>query len=134
MDYHRVTKLDKGITTKDGAFIRFEAHTKSGEIIGLEMSTKNIGGFITFLAGLSQFAGRRKEPIQVRLEIQAGEYQGTLMDPIYVGFAQRRTEQEKVLAFHMGAFSLGFSLDANALASLRAAIDQILPKGPTLVH
>ena len=134
MDYHRVTNLHKGITSKDGAFIRFEVHTKSGEVIGLEMSTKKIGGFITFLVGLSQFAGRRKEPIEVRLELQAGEYQGPLMDPIYVGFAQGRTEQEKILAFHMGTFSLGFSLDANALSPLRAAIDRILPKGPTLAH
>lgn len=134
MDYHQVTKLDKGITTKDGALIRFEAHTMSGEIIGLEMPTKNIGDFIAFLVGFSQFAGRRKEPSQVRAELEAGEYQGALMDPIHVGFAQGRTEQEKILAFHMGAFSLGFSLDANALAPLRAAIDQILPKGPTPAH
>ncbi len=134
MDYHQVTKLDKGITTRDGSLIRFEAHTMSGEIIGLEMPTKNIGDFISFLVGLSQFVGRRKEPSQVRTEIEAGDYQGTLMDPIHVGFAQGRTEQEKVLAFHMGAFSLGFSLDANALAPLRAAIDQILPKGPTPAH
>ena len=134
MHYHQVTKLDKGITTRDGAFIRFEAHTMSGEIIGLEMPTKNIGDFIAFLAGLSQFVARRKEPSQVRAELEAGEYQGALMDPIHVGFAQGRTEQEKILAFHMGAFSLGFSLDANALAPLRAAIDQILPKGPTPYH
>ena len=134
MDYHQVAKLDKGITTKDGDLIRFEAHTISGEVIGLEMPTKNIGDFITFLAGLSQFAGRRKDPVQVRSELEAGEYQGALMDPIHVGFAQGRTQQEKVLAFHMGAFSLGFSLDANALAPLRAAIDQILPKGPTPFH
>ncbi len=134
MDYHQVTKLDKGITTKDGALIRFEAHIISGEVIGLEMPTKNIGDFIAFLAGLSQFAGRRKEPSQVQAELEAGEYQGALMDPIRVGFAQGRTQQEKVLAFHMGAFSLGFSLDANALAPLRAAIDQILPTGPTPAH
>lgn len=134
MDYHQVAKLDKGITTEDGALIRFEAHIISGEVIGLEMPTKNIGDFIAFLAGLSQFAGRRKKPTQVRSELEAGEYQGALMDPIYVGFAQGRTQQEKVLAFHMGAFSLGFSLDANALAPLRAAIDQILPKGPTPYH
>lgn len=134
MDYHQVTKLDKGITTKDGTLIRFEAHIMSGGVIGLEMPTKNIGDFIAFLAGLSQFVGRRKEPSQVRAELEAGKYQGALMDPIHVGFAQGRTEQEKILAFHMGAFSLGFSLDANALAPLRAAIDQILPKGPTPVH
>ena len=134
MDYHQVTKLGKGITTKDGALIRFEAHTTSGGVIGLEMPTKNIGDFIAFLAGLSQFAGRRKEPSQVRSELEAGEYQGPLMDPIRIGVAQGRTRQEKVLAFHMGAFSLGFSLDANALAPLRAEIDQILPKGPTPAH
>ena len=134
MDYHQVAKLDKGITTKDGALIRFEAHTISGEVIGLEMPTKIIGDFIAFLAGLSQFAGRRKDSVQMRSELEAGEYQGALMDPIYVGFAQGRTQQEKILAFHMGAFSLGFSLDANALAPLRAAIDQILPKGPTPGH
>ncbi len=134
MDYHQVTELDKGITTKDGALIRFESHTKSGEVIGLEMPTKNLGDFIAFLAGLSQFTGRRKEPSQVRSELEAGEYQGALMDPIAVGFAQGRTQQEKVLAFDLGTFSLGFSLDANALSPLRAAIDQILPKGPTPAH
>ncbi len=131
MDYHQVEKLDRGITTEDGAFIHFEVHTKSGEVIGLEMSTKRIGGFIAFLAGLSQFAGRRKEPIQVRAELEAGEYQGALMNPTHVGFAQGRTQQEKILKFHMGTFSLGFSLDANAIAPLRAAIDQILPEKPT---
>ncbi len=98
------------------------------------MPTKNIGDFIAFLAGLSQFAGRRKDPVQVRSELEAGEYQGALMDPTHVGFAQGRTQQEKILAFHMGAFSLGFSLDANALAPLRAAIDQILPRGSTPYH
>ena len=134
MDYHQVTKLVQGSTTKDGAHIRFEVHTMSGGIIRLEMPTKDIGDFIAFLAGLSQFAGRRKEPSQVQSELEAGEYQGTLMDPIRVGFAHGRTQQEKILAFHMGAFSLGFSLDANAVAPLRAAIDQILPKGPTLAH
>ncbi len=134
MDYHQVAKLDKGITTKDGELIRFEAHTESGKVIGLEMPTRNIGDFIAFLAGLSQFAGRRKDPTQVRSELESGVYQGALMDPVGVGFAQGRTQQEKILAFHMGAFSLGFSLDANALAPLRAAIDQILPKGPTLAH
>ena len=134
MDYHQVTKLGKGITTKDGSLIRFEAHTRSGKVIGLEMPTKNIGDFIAFLAGLSQSAEQRKQSSQVWPELKVGEYQGTLMDPIHVGFAQGRTEQEKILAFHMGAFSLGFSLDANALAPLRAAIDQILPKGPTLAH
>ncbi len=134
MDYHQVTKLDKGITTRDGNLIRFEAHTKSGNVIGLEMPTTNIGDFISFLAGLSQFAGRRKEPSQMWTGLEAGEYQGTLMDPIRVGFAQGRTQQEKVLAFDLGTFSLGFSLDANALAPLRAAIDRILPKGPTPAH
>lgn len=134
MDYHNIVKLDKGITTRDGAFIRFQAHTKSGEVIGLEMPTKNIGGLISFLVGLSQFAGRRREPTQVRSELEAGEHQGPLMDPIRVGFAQGRTPQEKVLAFHMGAFSLGFSLDANALPTLREAIDQILPTGPIPAH
>ncbi len=134
MDYHQVTKFGEGITTSDGALIRFEAHTMSSEVIGLEMPTKNIGEFIAFLAGLSQFAGRRKEPSQVRSELEAGKYQGALMDPIHVGFAQGRTQQEKILAFHMGTFSLGFSLDATALAPLRAAIDQILPKGPTPYH
>ena len=134
MDYHQVMSWGSGTTTKIGALIRFEAHTTSGGVIGLEMPTKNIGDFIAFLAGLSQFAGRRKEPAQVRSELETGEYQGALMDPIYVGFAQGRTQQEKVLAFHMGAFSLGFSLDANALAPLRAAIDHNLPKGPTPAH
>ena len=134
MDYHQITKLNKGITTKDGARIRFEAHTMSGEIIGLEMPTKYIGDFIAFLAGLSQFVGRRKEPSQLRSELEAGEYQGALMDPIRVGFAHGRTQQEKILAFHMGAFSLRFSLDANAVAPLRAALDEILPKEPTPAH
>ncbi len=134
MDYHQVETLDKGITTKDGTLIRFEVHARSGEVIGLEIPTKNIGDFIAFLVGLSQFVGRRKEPSQVRSDLEAGEYQGALMDPLHVGVAQGRTQQEKILAFHMGAFSLGFSLDANALAPLRAAIDEILPTGPTPAH
>ncbi len=134
MDYHKIAKLDKGIATKNGALIRFQAHTMSGEVIGLEIPTKNIGNIISFLVGLSQFAGQRREPSQVRTELEAGEYQGALMDPFQVGFAQGRTPQEKVLAFHMGAFSLGFSLDANALPTLREAIDQILPTGPIPAH
>lgn len=134
MDYHHVTNLDKGITTKNGSHIRFEAHTTSSKVIGLEIPTKNIGDVITFLTGLSQIAGRRQEPSQVRSELETEKYRGPLLDPIHVGLAQGRTQQEMVLAFHMGAFSLGFSLDANALAPLRAAIDQILPKGPTLTH
>ena len=134
MDYHQVTKLAKGITTKDGALVRFEVHTMSGEVIGLEMPTSNIGNFMAFLAGLSQFVGQRKKPDQEWFGLEAGVYEGTLMDPVRVGFAQGRTEQEKILVFHMGAFSLGFSVETNALAPLRAAIDQILPKGPIPAH
>ena len=71
MDYHQVMYWSNGITAEDGALIRFEARTTSGGVIGLEMPTKNIGDFIAFLAGLSQFAGRRKEPSQVRSELEA---------------------------------------------------------------
>ncbi len=134
MDYHKIVKLEKGITTKNGTVVRFQVHTMSGKVIGLEMPTKNIGDLISYLVGLSQFAGQRREPTQVRSELEAGEHQGPLMDPIQVGFAQGRTPQEKVLAFHMGALSLGFSLDANALPTQREAIDQILPTGPIPAH
>ena len=134
MDYHQVMTLDKGITTKDGALIRFEAHTKSGEVIGLEMPTRNIGGFIAFLAGLSQFVGPRRKLGEVRPEPEAGVDQDALMDPIRIRLAQGRTQQEKILAFHMGAFSLGFSMNTSALATLREALDEILPQEPIPPH
>ena len=66
MDYHQVAKWSEGIATKDGALIRFKAHTMPGEVVGLEMPTKNIGDLIAFLVGLSQFVEQRKEPSQMR--------------------------------------------------------------------
>jgi len=130
----KIAKFAKGIVSRDGQLVRFEAHAHDGKIEHMEIPVKNIGDTIAFLAGLAQFAARKKTPQQLAADHAQGQHQGPLIEALRIGLAQGRTPHEKVLAFQIGDFSLGFAVEASQLGPLLQALAQIAPKEPPRKH
>lgn len=118
MPTHQITKLDNGRPSSDGNLIRFEASTRSGEALTLEMPTQNIGNFMAFLCGLAQVAAR-----QSKEEANSKVFEGALIEATSLGLATGRAPGETILSAALGPFSIGLAVPTPAIAALLQQAD-----------
>jgi len=120
---HQIVKMDNGRPSTNGKLVQFEMHTKAGEVLTIEMPTKNIGNFVAFLCGLAQFATRESAAITE----QSDSYEGALIEASHISLAQGRIDDEVIFAIQLGEFALGIALPKQGTGPLKQAVSQILP-------
>ncbi len=112
MAVHQITKFDKGQTSKKGNIVRFEANTRSGEVLTLEMPTKDIGNLVAFLCGLAQHAAR-----ETGADANSIAYV-VLIEATDLGLALGRTKGETILCVALGPFAIGIAAPTLAIEAL----------------
>jgi hypothetical protein len=114
-DPRNVKQLTNGVARDDGLLVKFDVITTAGETIALHVPTSNIGHVIGFLVGLANHAAKRRAP---SAGPQKMSWEGAPIPVETVAIAPGKTEQEKVIVFHLGEMSLGFTLTSLGYAAL----------------
>ena len=84
MAVHQITGLDNGRWSDDGNLVRFEANTRSGDVLALEMPTTNIGNLVAFLCGLAQEAA-----CETGADADSKTYEGALIEATDLGLVAK---------------------------------------------
>ncbi len=118
MAVHQITGLDNGRWSDDGNLVRFEANTRSGDVLALEMPTTNIGNLVAFLCGLAQEAAR-----ETRVDADSKAYEGPLIEATHLGLAEGRIKGETILSVALGPFAIGIAAPTLAIEALLQQAD-----------
>ena len=120
---HQIVKLDNGRPSTDGQLVQFDMVTRAGDVLNIEMPTKNIGNFVAFLCGLAQFATRETAATAE----QTDSYEGALIEASHISLAPGRTDDEVILAVQLGQFAIGIALPKQGAGPLQPAVSGIFP-------